>query len=320
MDTEVMKEILSYIDDHVCEKIGLTELAEIAGYSPFYFSKLFSDAMGMPVTGYIRIRKLQYALASLLEGRKVIEVSLMYAFDSHEGFTRSFTQLFGTVPSKAKKYLASYQVPEYCVPITEVRRIHMGLEKENILENMHQIVYEVLRTSLEEAKAGYCTEIKVTLLADGKVKIADNGRGIPLSQDKEKDRQVLDKILAGHPITGLEYAQMGDFAQRGMQTVNSLCESLQINVYRGGVCFTQDYVRGIAQHDVFCREQEHPSGTEIILMPDRMIFGEMAFSGEMIKTWVDENISKDNSVIVTISGNVDATIMQKICEIDASAR
>lgn len=111
MNTETLSVILAYIDTHIHNKISLLELAGIAGYSPFYFSKLFSEAMGMPVTGYIRIRKLQYALASLLEGRKVLDVSLMYAFESHEGFTRSFTQMFGTTPSKAKKYLLAYQVP-----------------------------------------------------------------------------------------------------------------------------------------------------------------------------------------------------------------
>lgn len=153
MNTEVMKEILAYIDSHIYEKISLVKLAEIAGYSPFYFSKLFSEIMGMPITGYIRIRKLQYALGSLL----------------------------------------------------------------------------------------------------------------------------------------LEYIQMGDFLQCGMQTVNSLCESLQINVYRDGKCYCQDYVRGIAQHDVACCEMEHSPGTEIILKPDSLIFGDAIFSVDMIREWVAEN-------------------------------
>lgn len=78
MSTEILKEILAYIDEHIYEKISLLELAEMAGYSPFYFSKLFSEIMGMPITGYIRIRKLQYALGSLLEGRKVLDVFCSY--------------------------------------------------------------------------------------------------------------------------------------------------------------------------------------------------------------------------------------------------
>ena len=107
----------------------------------------------------------------------------------------------------------------------------MKLEKESLKDSMHQIVYEVLRTSHEEVKEGYCTEIKVTLFADGRVRIVDNGRGIPLSQNAKANQERLDSILSGHPISNIEYAQMGDFAQCGMQVVNSLCENLQITVY-----------------------------------------------------------------------------------------
>lgn len=298
MNRETLKNILSYIDEHIYEKMSLLDLAEVAGYSPFYFSKLFAEAMGIPVTGYIRIRKLQYALGSLLAGEKVLDVSLMYAFDSHEGFTRSFTQLYGTSPSKVRKYLVSYSVPEWNVPNEEGRKILMKLDKETLSDNMHQIVFEVLRTSLEEVDAGHCTEINITLLKDGSIKISDNGRGIPLLQDVHVSQMVLDKILAGHPITNLEYAAMGDFSQCSLQVVNSLCESLQVNVYRNGMWFQQDYVRGIAQHEVVCKEFEHESGTEMILKPDRLIFGETVFSVEVIKSWVEENIGSRVRVVV----------------------
>lgn len=289
MSNEVIKEILTHIDEHIHEKISLAELAELAGYSPFYFSKLFVEIMGMPVTGYIRIRKLQYALSSLLEGRKVLDVSLMYGFDSHEGFTRSFTQLFGTTPSKARKYLGSYQVPVICVPSMEGRRLHMRVENGSLLENMHQIVFEVLRMSFEEAEEGFCTQVDITLYDDGRIRIADNGRGIPLTQNTEKNRILLDKIFSGYPISVLEYAQMGDFSRCGMQTVNSLCERLQINTYRDGSCFCQDYVRGIAQHDVRSYHSNHPGGTEIILKPDGAIFGGENFVVDMIVEWVERN-------------------------------
>lgn len=104
MDRNIYDHVLSYIDAHIQEKITLTDLAALAGYSPFYFSRLFSDMIGIPVTNYIRIRKLQHAMVSLLEGKKVLEVSLMYGFDSHEGFTRSFTQLFGSTPRTIRKH------------------------------------------------------------------------------------------------------------------------------------------------------------------------------------------------------------------------
>lgn len=298
MNTELLKKILLYIDEHIQEKISLMELAEMAGYSPFYLSKIFTEAMGMPVTGYIRIRKLQYALCSLLEGKRVLDVALLYAFDSHEGFTRSFTQLFGSTPSTVKKYLSSYHVPEWIVPDIQKGRRFMELDKNTLYENMHQMVFEVLRTSMEEVEAGYCTEIRIVLLPNGKIKISDNGRGIALSKDTHLSKMVLDKILAGHPISNTEYAQMGDFSQCGMQTVNSLCESLQVNVYRNGMWFQQDYVRGIAQHEVICKELECIPGTELILKPDNRIFADVTFSLEYIKNWVEKNIGDEVQIII----------------------
>ncbi len=118
MDRNIFDHVLSYIEAHIQEKITLPDLAAFAGYSPFYFSRLFSDMIGIPVTNYIQIRKLQHAMVSLLEGKKVLEVSLMYGFDSHEGFTRSFTQLFGSTPRTIRKRPVTYQVPAYVIPST----------------------------------------------------------------------------------------------------------------------------------------------------------------------------------------------------------
>ena len=281
-------EVLSYIETHIQEKISLKELADLIGYNPYHFSKSFSKCYGMPVTGYIRTRKLQYALKSLMEGKKVLEVSMMYAFESHEGFTRSFTRLFGSTPSTVKKYLSTYQVPE----LPQLEGIRQKQEKgneemnKNLMDNMHELIYEVIRNSIEEAKAGFCTEVQVTLLPNQEVDIKDNGRGIPLACGRARNEEVLENILAGHPITCLEYAQMGDLPKENLRVVNSLCEHLTVKVYRDGKCFTQDYVRGIAQHEIICSETDNEHGTEIILKPDTQIFGKMAFSIEMINSWI----------------------------------
>ena len=305
MECSTLDKVLDYIDVHIMEKIGLCDLSRIAGYSPFYFSKLFSETMGMPVTGYIRIRKLQYAIVSLLEGHKVLDVALMYAFDSHEGFTRAFTQLFGSTPSTVRRYLTSYIVPEYVVPNIKVKGDYMKpFCEENLKHNMHQLVFEVLRESLEEAKEGFCTRIEVSFLPDGKVKICDNGRGLPLSNDLHASKEVLDKILAGKPITNIEYSQMGDLMQSGMQTVNSLCEPLHITVNRKGRQFQQDYIRGIAQHDIHMSDSMDKSGTEIILKPDTAIFGEIAFSKDVICKWLEENSADIASLTINLCGGI----------------
>lgn len=296
--------ILSYIDSHIYEKIMLGDLAKLAGYSPFYFSRLFSETMGMPVTGYIRIRKLQYAMTSLLEGKKVLDVSLMYAFDSHEGFTRAFTQLFGSTPSTVRKYMASYHVPEYVVPATNFRREKMERKDTNLLQSdLHQLIYEVVTESIKEAKDGYCSEIKIVISGDGTIKISDNGRGIPLTRNKHTDQLILNKILAGQPISNTEYSQMGDFSGSGMQTVNSLCESLHICVYRNGTCFKQDYIRGIPQHEVLSEDTKHLSGTEITLRPDTAIFGNTTLSEAEIRSWVKSRTADIPQLAVYVNGN-----------------
>lgn len=300
MQNDSFEKVLAYIDTHIQEKITLGELAELAGYSPFYFSKLFSETMGMSVTGYIRIRKLQYAIQSLLEGKKVLDVSLMYAFDSHEGFTRAFTQFFGSTPSTVRKYMTSYQVPECVVPTIKCRRVNMMKTTNTLQNDMQQLVYTVLKESLEEAREGYCTEIEIAIFRNGKIRITDNGRGIPLTQNKHADKEVLNKILAGHPVTNIEYSQMGDFSQMGMQAVNSLCESLQVCVYRDGICFTQDYVRGIPQYEIQTEPMEHTSGTQITMKPDTAIFGSTKFSGESLKVWIREHCAAVKSLIVYI--------------------
>lgn len=289
MNNDILDKVLAYVDSHIKERMCLQELSEIAGYSPFYFSRLFSEAMGMPITGYIRIRKLQHAIVSLLEGNKVLDIALMYSFDSHEGFTRSFTQLFGSKPSTVRRYLTSYTVPEYFIPNNTSRWADLEEMKTIDLQySVHQLIYEVLGNSLDEARAGYCTRIEIVLLPDGKIKIIDNGRGLPLSEDLNVSKEVLDKILSGRPITNAEYSQMGDLVQVGMQTVNSLCDTLHITINREDNEFQQDYIRGIAQHDLRISNKKYEAGTEIIMRPDKAIFGEVVISKQAICNWIDE--------------------------------
>lgn len=166
----------------------------------------------------------------------------------------------------------------------------------SLQHNMHQLVFEFLEQSIEEAKAGFCTKIEITLLPKRRIRISDNGRGLPLSKDLHASKSVLDKILAGNPITNAEYSQMGDLIQPGLQTVNSLCETLQISVKRDGNTFQQDYIRGIAQHELYINNFVCSSGTEIILKPDTSIFGNEDFSLEILSNWVKQK-SRDNDNI-----------------------
>lgn len=307
MKNEGLEKTLAYIDAHICEKLTLPRLAGLAGYSPFYFSRLFSEVMGMPLTGYVRIRKLQFSVASLLEGKKVLEVSLMYGFESHEGYTRAFTQLFGSTPSTVKRHLTSYQVPAYVVPDKSPRRNFMENSNNNLQEHLQLLIYEILEQSLGEAREGHCTEIKILVRKDGTVQISDNGRGIPLSQDENKDQKILDRLLAGCPVSGLEYSRMGDFSALNLQTVNSLCESLQVCVYRNGTCFLQDYVRGIPQHKLRANPSKAECGMRITMKPDTTIFGDAVCSCDLLKEWMQGRLSALDPGALNVSVEVCET-------------
>ena len=303
MNSDQLENVLAYIEEHINEKINLCDLAALVGYSPFYFSKLFSASMGMPVTGYIRIRKLQYATVSLLEGHKVLDVALLYSFDSHEGFTRAFTQLFGSTPSTVRRHLDSYVVPRYVVPETINRRSNMEA-LSSLQHNMHQLVFEFLEQSIDEAKAGFCTNIEIMLMSEGRIKISDNGRGLPLSEDLQASKAVLDKILAGCPITNAEYSQMGDLIQPGLQIVNSLCEALQIIVKRNGKIYQQDYIRGVAQHKLSINNLEGPSGTEIMMKPDTSIFRNEDFAMALLNEWAKHMLKEIKNINIDLKSAI----------------
>jgi len=301
MNNKILETILEYIEEHIYEKFVLSDLSKLAGYSPFYFSAVFSGQMGVSVSTYIRIRKLQYAMESLLKGEKVIDVAYKYGFESHEGFTRSFTKLFGSSPKVVRKYLMTYEVPPYAVPNVASRKESSEMKiTKNLVEDMHQILFAFLQESLNEVKAGCCTEINIYLQENNRIRISDNGRGIPLSNNQLNNQAILSKVLAGYPITRLDYKRMEELNYPGLRVAGSLCETLDVIVYRNNHVYSQSYVRGIAQQDVQCGATEHKAGMEITIQPEKEIFGEIVFSKERIEQWINENTKEFKALKVNI--------------------
>lgn len=289
---ESLIELLVYIDSNINKKLNLRDLANIVGYSPFYFSKLFSEIFGVSVTNYIRIRKLQYSMISLLQGEKIIDVAYRYGFESHEGFTRSFTKLFGSTPKIVRKHLTDYKIPELFIPqISLSGRIIEMKTKQNISDDMHQILFSFLNESIAEAKNGYCTKIRISVLEGNLIKIIDDGRGIPLKNNKEHDQLIMNKLFAGRPITRFEYDEIVEFSNLQLQTISSLCETLSVSVYRDNMNFNQDFIKGIAQHEIYNTvKDENKSGMELSFVPDKEIFGGAEFSKEVIRNWINGEV------------------------------
>ena len=286
------KPLFEYVEKNIENKLELKELADFMGYSPYYISRKFMDLYGIPITGYVRIRKLQYSIKDLLDGMKVIDVAMKYSFESHEGFSRSFKSLFGSSPKDIKNYLQEYDIPEVEL-FANCKIKSMEEEKMSLCDDMHKMIYTILGNSFEELAAGFCSKIEVCLLPDNCLKIFDDGRGIKLDDDGVVHEEVLQNLFSGKPITKVEYAQMGDLPFDDLKLVNSLSEKLTITVWRNGKIYEQDYIRGVPQHSVTSKNNDStiPHGTQIILKPDTSIFEDTAFSKEKLLTWLNENYS-----------------------------
>ena len=259
------KPLFEYVEKNIENKMGLKELADFMGYSPFYISRKFMDFYGLPVTAYVRIRKLQYSIKDLLADMKVVDVAMKYSFESHEGFSRSFKSLFGSSPKDIKKHLQKYDIPEVEL-FANCKTKSLEEEKMSLSDDMHKMIYAILGNSFEEMKAGFCSKIELSLLQDNCLKIFDDGRGIKLDDDGVIHEEVLQNLFSSKPITKLEYAQMGDLPFDDLKLVNSLCEKLAITVWRNGKIYEQDYIRGVPQHSVTSKTNDSkiPHGTQIV--------------------------------------------------------
>ena len=284
--------LFDYVEKNIENKLELKELADFMGYSPYYISRKFMDLYGIPITAYVRIRKLQYSIKDLLVGMKVIDVAMKYSFESHESFSRSFKSLFGSSPKDIKNYLQKYDVPEVEL-FANCKVKSMEEEELSLSDDMHKMIYAILGNSFEELAAGFCSKIEVCLLPKNCLKIVDDGRGIKLDDDGVVHEEVLQNLFSGKPITKVEYVQMGDLPFDDLRLVNSLSEKLTITVWRNGKIYEQDYIRGVPQHSVTSKTNDSniPHGTQIVLKPDTSIFEDTAFCNEKLLAWLNDNYS-----------------------------
>ena len=95
---EIITESLVYIEKNLKQKISIEEIAEHVGYSKFYFSRMFKQAMSISVIEYVRERKIMRASESILQGNKILDVAIEYGWESHSGFIKAFKSYYGFSP------------------------------------------------------------------------------------------------------------------------------------------------------------------------------------------------------------------------------
>ncbi|MGH2660505.1 MAG: DNA topoisomerase (ATP-hydrolyzing) subunit B [Actinomycetota bacterium] len=153
---------------------------------------------------------------------------------------------------------------------------------------LHHLVYEVVDNSVDEAMAGHCDRIVVTLLEDGGCRVADNGRGIPVKPiPKAKDRRpalevVLTTLNAGGKFGGRGYRISGGLHGVGVSVVNALSERLTVEVERDGYLWTQSYSRGKATKKLTKGKASRKTGTVVKFWPDPEVFEEIGFKREIL--------------------------------------
>lgn len=154
------------------------------------------------------------------------------------------------------------------------------------LEGLHHLVWEIIDNGIDEALAGFATEISVRVQADGGVTVIDNGRGIPTGKHAKTGKSGVETALtilhAGGKFGGGGYKVSGGLHGVGVSVVNALSTHLTVTVYQNGKVFRQEYAVGVPQSDLKLVGKTEKTGTEITFYPDSSIFETIEFNYDTI--------------------------------------
>ena len=191
---------------------------------------------------------------------------------------------------------------------------------------LHHLVYEIVDNSVDEALAGVCTEINVTINPDNSITVADNGRGIPVGINHKAGLPAVEVVFtvlhAGGKFGGGGYKVSGGLHGVGASVVNALSEWLEVSIYHEGKIYQQRYERGKTMYSLKvtgdCEEDRH--GTTVTFLPDKEIFEETVYDYDILKQRLREMAFLTKGLRIVLKDNREGMEREKIFHYEGGIR
>lgn len=170
---------------------------------------------------------------------------------------------------------------------------------------LHHLVYEVVDNSIDEALAGYCSDIKVIIHKDNSITVIDNGRGIPVDMMKKEKKPAVEIIMtvlhAGGKFGDGGYKVSGGLHGVGVTCVNALSEHMEVEVRRGGKCYGIEFAKGKTSKKLYEKGDCETTGTTVHFKPDATIFTETEYSYDTLRLRIRELAFLNKGITISLT-------------------